>query len=130
MFQHVISLNLPNLSSANESPPSRCRSDPRYFPSKKKERPNCLSITGFMNDESSKTHHVPRSKVIARAAKQEAPDKLAVCLGLAFLFHFVPYLYLDLTFCMYIYQHSPSLFQSFISALCIDVRFPCCIVEF
>jgi hypothetical protein len=55
-----------------------------------------------MNDESSKTHHVPRSKVIARAAKQEAPDKLAVCLGLAFLFHFVPYLYLDLTFCIYI----------------------------
>jgi hypothetical protein len=71
--------------------------------------------------------------IIARAAKQEAPDtcKLAACLGLAFLFHFVPYLYLDfLTFVPpYIFYHSLSLFQPFLSALCIDVRSPCCIVE-
>jgi hypothetical protein len=129
MFQHVTAPN--RLCSANENP-SRCRSDLGIFicycsafRRSKKSISQIVSITSFMNHRRPTMFHA----IIVRAAKQEAPDKLAACLGLACLFNFVPYLYLDFDI-WYIYQHSPSLFQSFISALCIDVRFPCYIVEF
>jgi hypothetical protein len=47
------------------------------------------SITGFMNHRRPTMSHT----IITRAAKQEPPDKLAACLGLALLFHLAPYLY-------------------------------------